>query len=166
MGRGRDRMVLVIAIGASIFGPLSCGNDVSPVAPSSSSAASGSVSHGAVSVQLVEFRIHADPTMVPEGTVTFAVRNDGEYAHEFQVVTFHPGTTRLPTGRDGSFDEDGKGIEIIGAIPARRLGPGYSAQMTADLEPGEYVLVCNVVIEGPLGHAHYELGMSTDFSVT
>jgi uncharacterized cupredoxin-like copper-binding protein len=166
--RASSRQLLTL-LGACVFAA-SCSNDVSsdsPPEPSSKSrsAASGQVSTGAVPVQLVEFRIEIDAMTVQTGDVTFAVRNEGDYAHEFKVIKLHPGTTRLPTAPDGSIDERGKGIDVIEAIAARDLGPGYSSDLMVTLEPGDYVLACNVVIDGPLGHSHYQLGMSTILEV-
>ena len=85
------------------------------------------------------------------------------------MIKLDPGTTKLPTTRDGSLEEQDKGIEVVDGIPARRLGPGYSENMTLELAPGDYVFVCNVVIAGgPFGttESHYQMGMSTEFAVT
>jgi hypothetical protein len=166
MKRGRG-LTVSFSIALAVLGAPACEQDVSSVTPGASRTPDEGVSDGPVSVQLVEFRIHADPTRVPAGDITFLIANDGEYAHEFKVVKLDPGTTKLPTASDGSVNEDGEGIKVIDGIPARRLGQGYSRQMTLNLEPGAYVLVCNLVLSGfgPVD-SHYAMGMSTDFIVT
>jgi len=101
--------------------------------------------------------------------VTFAVRNDGDYAHEFKIARLDAGTPALPTGRDGSVKEDADGFDIIAEIPARKLGPGYVRSATPDLDPGNYVLFCNILLEGGgfgPSESHYEMGMHTTFTVT
>jgi hypothetical protein len=71
----------------------------------------------------------------------------------------------LPTADDGSVDEAGEGIEVIGEI--EEFAPGESQTGTFDLAAGSYVLICNVVEEeeGEV-EAHYHLGMHAAFTVT
>jgi uncharacterized cupredoxin-like copper-binding protein len=128
-----------------------------------------SVNEGNVAVRLFEFRVEPDQAAASDGEVSFAIHNDGDYAHEFKIARLDEGTTQLPTGRDGSAKEDAGGFEILAEIPARKMGPGYSKTLTLDLEPGDYVLFCNIVIDGggfAPTESHYKMGMHTTFTVT
>jgi uncharacterized cupredoxin-like copper-binding protein len=167
MKRGRG-LTVAFSIALAVLGAPACGEDVASVTPGASRTPDEGVSDGTVSVQLVEFRIHADPTGVPAGDIAFAIANDGAYAHEFNVAKLDPGTTKLPTASNGSVNEDGRGFTLIDGIPARQLGQGYSRQMTLNLEPGAYILFCNILLVSELGpvDSHYAMGMSTDFTVT
>lgn len=158
------RWPIVALVFAGIWG---CGS-----ATSTPEAGAGSAKpslDGDVAVRLFEFRVEPDQATAPTGHVTFAIRNDGDYSHEFKVARVDAGTSALPTGRDGSVKEDADGFEIIAEVPARRLGSGYSNTLTLDLDAGDYVLFCNIVIDaggfGPT-ESHYKMGMHTTFVVT
>lgn len=62
----------------------------------------------------------------------------------------------LPTGSDGSVDEEGDGIEAIGEV--EDVANGASATLSLTLEPGSYVALCNLP-------GHYAAGMATAFTV-
>jgi hypothetical protein len=82
------------------------------------------------------------------------------FNHELNVVRTDLPGGELPTLPDGSFDEAGEGVEVVGQVA--ELAPGTSGSVTADLTPGHYVLLCNVVIEGL---SHYAQGMFVDVEV-
>lgn len=181
MKRLRDRPVaLLIALAASVvIAAPACQENVSngtsaestgtspTKTPATSPTVGEDVGKRAVSVHLVEFRVNAAPTTVPAGHTTFEVRNEGDLSHEFKVAKLDPGTTRPPTAANGSLDERAKSIEMIEAIPAKKMGPGYSREVTLDLERGDYVLFCNIVFGGGglAPQSHYQMGMNTSFTV-
>lgn len=100
-----------------------------------------------------EFAIQLSPDTVASGAVTFEVRNAGELPHQF-VLTRHEGDpSSLPVVDVGV---DTAAIEILGDSGA--LDPGASASVTAELEPGTYVVFSN------LG-GHYSAGMFTTLTV-
>ena len=75
---------------------------------------------GGTEVSLTEFEIDpANPT-VQAGSVTFSVTNDGQLPHALEV--------------------EGNGIEAETEV----LDGGQSAELTVDLEPGEYEWYCPV----------------------
>lgn len=119
---------------------------------------------GTVEVTLQEFSIAADSS-VGAGTVTFDVTNDGPNdPHELVVVKTDLGLTELPTNADGSFNEEGEGVEVIGEI--EEFEPGTSQSMSWDLDAGSYVLLCNLVEEEEgQTEAHFALGMRTALTV-
>ena len=138
---------------------------------------------GTVNVTLQEWAVIPAQDSVQAGSVTFDVTNEGpDHPHELVVVGTDLDPGALPTTHDGAVDEDGEGIEVIGEI--EEFPPGESREATFDLEPGSYVLVCNVVamagehgggheeeeeMEGEGGmeemEIHYLLGMRASFTV-
>jgi hypothetical protein len=72
----------------------------------------------------------------------------------------------LPTNPDGSFDEEGDGVEVVDEI--EDIEPGGQATLSVDLAAGHYVLLCNkfIVLDNGEVISHFAMGMSTDFTVT
>ena len=149
------------------------GNPAESIA--SSPAASGAGSEGAPSgspnaselgehlvlVTVRDFAIDPESTSAPAGEVTFDVYNPTqEHQHEFVVIRTDLAPDALPTTGDGSVDESGDGIEVVDELEA--ISGGDSKQLTVDLEPGSYVLICNLVKDGT---SHYQEGMRTAFTV-
>lgn len=111
-------------------------------------------------VELSEFTVSVSPASVASGETTFSVENVGGVTHEFVVVKTDLDDGDLPTAEDGSVDEEGEGIEAVDEI--EDIEAGSSGAVTVDLEPGSYVLFCNVV-DGT--QVHYQEGMHTSFTV-
>ena len=63
------------------------------------------------------------------------------------------GITELPTVEDGSVDESGEGLEVIGEI--EDIPVGETQSVTLDLEAGNYVLICNIY-DADEDEAHYQ----------
>ena len=121
---------------------------------------------GTVKVGLQEWAVVPDAASVSSGKVTFEATNTGpEDKHELVVIRTDLGPRELPTKEDGSVDEEGAGVEMIGEIEEFDVGGSESA--TFDLPAGKYVLICNIVqteADGTL-EAHYKMGMATAFEV-
>ena len=83
-----------------------------------------------------------------------------EDEHEFVVIRTDLAPDALPTNDDGSVNEDGDGIEVIDEV--EELEVGDSDDLTVSLEPGAYVLICNIVESD---ESHYQFGMRTAFTV-
>lgn len=113
------------------------------------------------SVELTEFSVTVEPSSAKSGEVSFSVENVGGVTHEFVVVATDLDDADLPTGDDGSVDEDGEGITAIDEI--EDIEAGDSESLEADLDPGNYVLFCNIV-DGD--QVHYQAGMHTTFTVS
>jgi uncharacterized cupredoxin-like copper-binding protein len=114
-----------------------------------------------VSVTLQEFSVLPDPTSAPAGDVTFHVTNDGpEDVHEFVIIRTDLAPDALPIGEDGTVDEEGEGMEVIDEI--EDIPVGESQDVTASLDAGAYVLICNILESD---EAHYQMGMRTAFAV-
>ena len=150
LGLAMLAIVLVAAVG--------CGDD-------DDDNGTGGDGESAVAVTLKEFEILPDTDSVPAGNVTFRAENTGpDDPHELVVVKTDLAPGSLPTSADGSADEEGAGVELIGEI--EEFAVGGTEEATFDLEPGKYVLLCNVVEEedGEI-ESHYKNGMYTAFTV-
>jgi hypothetical protein len=116
-----------------------------------------------VQITLQEFAVGADPASVPAGSVTFEATNEGpDDVHEFVVIATDLAITELPTVEDGSVDEAGEGLEVIGEIEDIPVDDTQS--VTLDLEAGSYALICNIY-DADEDEAHYQEGMRTAFTV-
>ena len=119
---------------------------------------------GAVDVTLREFEVAPAQDSASADSVTFSVANEGAETHEFVVIKTDLAPEALPTAEDGSVDEEGGGIEVIGEI--EDIAAGDTQETTLDLDAGSYVLICNLVEEedGQV-ESHYQEGMHTAFTV-
>ena len=123
----------------------------------------GTSSFETVSVALSEWAVTPDKPTVSTGPVSFSVTNNGPAdSHEFVVIKTDLAPDSLPVDADGNVDESGAGITIIGEIEG--IAVGEDAQTTFDLEPGKYVLICNIWDAGEQ-EAHYSMGMRSAFTV-
>ncbi len=91
---------------------------------------------------------------VAAGTTTFAIKNTGAMPHEFVALKTDTAPDALEVTDSGTAKEDGR---VAGTEP---ISPGSDVTyVTLDLEPGKYVLLCNVT-------GHYGLGQYAAFEVT
>ncbi len=139
------RAVLAVAVGVLGLVLAGCGGQTEEAGGAS-----------AVSVTLADFSISADPQGVPAGSVTFSVSNKGPSEHELVVLRTDLAPDALPV-EEGKVEEEASGIEEVGEVEEFEAGGTESA--TFDLEPGSYVLICNIP-------GHYEAGMYLAFEVT
>ena len=123
-------------------------------------ATDGGVASGTVDAALSEWAIDA-PTEYASGSITFNATNGGSFPHELVVIAGE-GYESLP------LEEGGKVIEeelptgaLIGCTD--RISSGTSAELTVDLAPGSYVLVCNL---GGGSNSHAGAGQRLDITVT
>jgi uncharacterized cupredoxin-like copper-binding protein len=137
--RSRLRSAALVAVLAS--GAASCG---------------GSGSGGAtddVTVTMDDFSLTATPGTSSAGDVTFAIQNDGPSTHEFVIIRTDDAPDALPV-ENGLIPEDQ--IDLVDE--AEDIAPSTNTSLSANLEAGSYVLVCNLP-------AHYEEGMYAAFTV-
>jgi uncharacterized cupredoxin-like copper-binding protein len=132
-----------------------CGTSASPSA--------GGGEGTTVNVTLQEWAVVPDATSAPAGEITFRVTNDGpEDVHEFVIIKTDLDAGDLPTDDTGAVDEEGEGMEVIDEI--EDLAVDASEDVTATLDAGSYVLLCNIYSEEEQ-EAHYQEGMRTAFTV-
>jgi hypothetical protein len=115
---------------------------------------------GVIVASLSEWAIDA-PTEYVAGSITFEATNNGNFPHELAVIAGE-GYESLP------LEEGGKVIEAdlpTGALIGRtdRVSSLGTAQLTVDLAPGNYVLVCNL---GGGSTSHAGAGQRLDITVT
>ena len=104
-----------------------------------------------LNVLLKDFEVRQETTVVPAGTVSFRVRNQGPTTHELKVVRTDRAPDKLPLQSDGlTVDDEERGIEFLDEVDG--LDIDDRATLVLDLTPGHYVLYCN--FEG-----HYLGGM-------
>ncbi len=100
--------------------------------------------------------ITLDRASSPAGDVEFAIKNEGELAHQFIVLKTDLAHDKLPLDGD-TVDESASEVEVVGE--KLDIGPGSETTLAFEsLAAGSYVLICNVP-------AHYGLGMHAAFTV-
>jgi uncharacterized cupredoxin-like copper-binding protein len=117
-----------------------------------------------VNVVLSEFVVEPDQRSADAGEITFVADNQGGETHEFLVVEA-ASADELPVDADGAFDEDAFGTEnVLGEV--EDVEAGGEKELTLNLDPGDYVLHCNVVEEeaGEV-ESHFTEGMHATFTV-
>jgi iron uptake system component EfeO len=101
---------------------------------SSSETASQSASN--VTIVATDYAFEPSDVTVPAGEVTFTVRNDGGEEHEFEIM---------------------QGDRVVDEVEG--LIPGLERDLSVDLEPGEYQIVCQL-------NDHLQRGMKATLTVT
>lgn len=120
-----------------------------------SSGASPSTGGGSstIAAELSEWQMKLDSSVGKAGSITFNVNNKGEKEHEFVIVKTDVKADSLPVV-DEEVDESA--FEPVDEI--EDIKPGAKPALTVDLQPGHYVILCNLT-------AHYQKGMHADFDV-
>ena len=103
-----------------------------------------------VGITLKEYKVIPSTTSVQAGKVTFKVKNVGVLEHEFVVVKTNVAAGKLPVKKNRAV------VKALGRIGPFKKGKGGSVTLT--LEPGKYVLLCNVA-------SHYQIGQYAAFTV-
>jgi uncharacterized cupredoxin-like copper-binding protein len=119
---------------------------------SGSKGSTGSKGAETVKVGLSEYSISPDIQSVKAGDVTFDVANEGTMAHEMVLIKTDVPPTHLPMEK-GEASEAGS-VGEVSDLPA-----GESGTLTVHLDPGHYVMICNLP-------GHYSAGMRTEFTVS
>jgi uncharacterized cupredoxin-like copper-binding protein len=121
------------------------------------SAASPSAHASRIDVTMHDFGIKMSRRSVPAGMVVLHVTNNGPSTHEINVDLTSYQAGKIPLKLDGlTAAEDARGLKRIDSIEQVNLH--RTEDLTLDLQPGRYVLWCN--LEG-----HYLGGMHETFDV-
>ena len=114
----------------------------------------GSSGPTTVDVTETSFKIALSMDSVPAGTVTFHVKNQAEAVpHQLTVIKTDKPADQLPTS-DNKVDTSS--LNVVGS--SDNIQAGGNQDLTVDLTPGTYVLICNLP-------SHYQNGMYTSFTV-
>jgi len=106
-----------------------------------------------VVVELRDYQVVPSAATMKAGTARIGVRNRGAQPHDLTILRTQTAPDRLPVdGSSAKAREDG----LVARQPELRAGG--SARLDVTLEPGAYVLICNVP-------GHYQLGMRTALTV-
>jgi uncharacterized cupredoxin-like copper-binding protein len=132
-------LVLLVAAAAA------CSSDAASSAPSP---------EAGIATTLTDFKIKPAETESLAGPVTFDLTNDGPSDHSFYLVRTDLPEDQLPV-TDHVVDLDQ--LDVVGQID--RVEFDTQRSLTVDLEPGTYVMFCNLT-------GHYESDMHTAFTVT
>ena len=167
MGR-KPKMALALLAATSLGALSACSSDSSTAATGDTTSASPA-STSAVPCETPEqgtgnpvaatekdFAIGLDAKSSGSGETTFNVHNEGASTHEFVVFETDLAEDALPVGDDGNVDEEGEGVEHIDEI--EDIGNGCDASLTVDLDPGNYVVICNIP-------GHYAAGMHATLTI-
>ena len=122
------------------------------LASAACSSGSGSSGSHTVKVGLAEYSIAPDVQSVTAGDVTFDVTNDGTTLHEMVLIKTDDDPTGLPM-------ENGEASEVGSVGEVADLKAGASGTLKVRLDPGTYVMICNLP-------GHYVSGMRTAFTVS
>jgi uncharacterized cupredoxin-like copper-binding protein len=110
-----------------------------------------------VNVRLEDFKVRRDAAVVPAGTVSFRILNQGPTSHELKVVRTDRAPDKLPLQRDGlTVNEDAPGIDLVDEVGGLDIDDRQTLALR--MTPGHYVFYCN--FEG-----HYLGGMYAALTV-
>ena len=106
-----------------------------------------------VTVDLRDYTITVTPDHIKAGTIKIGIRNLAAMEHQFDLIKTDLAADKLPIdGATAKAKEDGLIKQVKG------IGGGRVATVSADLQPGHYVIICNIA-------GHYQLGMRANFTV-
>jgi uncharacterized cupredoxin-like copper-binding protein/mono/diheme cytochrome c family protein len=108
-----------------------------------------------VKVSLSEFHVTPDSSSVAAGAVTFDVTNGGAAPHNFRIIKTELAPDKLPIANS---QVDETQVDVVARSSANFIAVGASDAVSANLTPGNYVLICNVP-------THYQSGMHVAFTV-
>ena len=106
-------------------------------------------------MELSEWTVSPDVTTVAAGSVSFTASNAGRTDHELVVLKTDRAPDKLVSD-SARVDEAASGT-VVGEIE-EGLAVGGSRTASFDLQPGKYVLFCNLL-------GHYDAGMSVALTV-
>jgi uncharacterized cupredoxin-like copper-binding protein len=143
----RRPALLTAAMCSALAATSACSGSAGP-------AATGVPGDGTIVTTERDFAIALEETSTPAGSVTFDLTNDGPSTHEFAVIRTDLAADALPVSGPTVTEA---GLDLVDEV--EDIAPGVGTSLTVDLQPGAYVVICNV--EG-----HYGAGMRASLAVT
>jgi hypothetical protein len=119
---------------------------------------------GAAVVELTstEYAFNDLPDTVDAGLTSFVLTNDGAEAHFMEIIKVVEGHT-IDEALQFEGDPEAEGLIETVATSAIAAPGGDVEAASAELEPGEYSMLC--FVPGPDGTPHAFMGMHTEFTV-
>ena len=111
-----------------------------------------------VRVTLENFKIDA-PAQIKAGPVRFLAIGIGPSMHELNIVRSGLPVDGLPVALNGTVDDQKAHADFDHLGEVEGIDIGQHKSMTLDLQPGRYVLYCNM-------DGHYLAGMTAQLTVT
>jgi len=113
-----------------------------------------------IDVTMDTYSIELSSPTVKAGEVTFHITNvAADQLHEFVIFKTDLPEDQLPLNADGNVDEEGAGVTHIDEVEDVDMNGGVK-DLVVTLEPGRYVLLCNLAENN-----HYAHGMHVVFTV-
>lgn len=113
-----------------------------------------------IDAALTTYKITLSKNTANAGDITFHVHNDAtDLKHEFVIFKTDLPDDQLPLNAEGAVDENGAGITHIDEV---EVEPGQAADLQVNLQPGKYVMICNI---NDNNEQHYQHGMHVPFTV-
>ena len=113
---------------------------------------------GAITGTETEWAIEISTDLHEAGLTTFNLTNAGSMPHEFLVVRSEKTAEELLADVDAATSRiDEELLDVLDEQP--EYSPGTPGQVTVDLTPGHYVVMCNIA-------GHYQQGMYADLEIT
>jgi len=113
-----------------------------------------------IDAALTTYAITLSKNSASAGDIVFHVHNDAtDLLHEFVIFKTDLPEDQLPLNDEGAVDEEGAGVTHIDEV---EVEPGEAADLAVNLEPGNYVLICNINDNNEMHYAH---GMHVQFTV-
>jgi len=113
-----------------------------------------------IDVGLTTYKITMSATSAKSGDIIFHVHNDAtDLTHEFVIFKTDLPEDQLPLTADSAVDEEGAGVTHIDEV---EVEPGQAADLSVNLAPGNYVMICNI---NDNDEQHYMHGMHVAFTV-
>lgn len=112
---------------------------------------------GPITANLSDTAIQLSRSTASAGKVTFTITNatTSNQKHEFVVVQTDLAADQLPKNADGLVDEE----KLTSFGEQGDIEPGKTVDLTVDLHPGRYMMICNLP-------GHFNAGMHTEFNVS
>lgn len=152
------RSLAAVALVLAACGPRS--DAAQDAGADSGAAVAATVAPNVVHIKTTDFAFEL-PDTIPAGLTTFHLMNEGPDWHHASLVRLDDGHTMADVQAAFTSDEEPSWAHALGGPNAPFAGG--TAQVTMNLEPGNYVLLC--FVPGPDGVPHVAKGMMRALTV-
>lgn len=147
--------LVVITLSLALVATACSSKDTGGGSNSGSGADSDTNAATTVNATVDDFSIALDQSSASSGEITFAITNDGPSVHEFVVLKTDLAADQLPViGNEVTEDDPA----LANEGEAEDIAAAGTASVALQLEPGNYVVICNIV-------GHYGQGMRATFTI-